>query len=484
MQRVEEFIRSARDVAGSILDRVKSGSNLLVVGHNDADGLSSLGVAGGVLRELDAYFVLRCVRKIDDFLSGYVDGEFDLVVMLDMGSGYLNELYDRVSKSRLIILDHHYPLHLKQRPNWEHYNPHLFEIDGSVEISASGVTYLVFKNLLEEYYKFAPVAIVGALGDLQDRGNRKLRGLNRMILEEGIKTEVIKVAETLVLNGRTFRPIHLALASTYNPFLPSLSGNEGACLSVVTSAGIELRDGDVWRTVADLSDDEVRALYNSIIAHMVENGYSSNIASELYGEIYEFTNEEEGSSLRDGREFATLLNACGKGDHAWLGIAIAMGERGRLLDKAHKVLENYRSALAKVMEKILRPGMLEHMYNIVVLRGGDMIDPKQVSSIATLLSSSHSLPLDKPLIAFAYDGDQVKVSARASSELVEGGLDLGAIMSLSAAKYGGRGGGHKVAAGAEVQADRLTLFLLEVDRLVGESIKERRKTPEATLEGG
>lgn len=483
MDGINELMMKAKEASELIAKHVKSGSNILVVGHNDADGLASLGIAGGTLRELDANLTIRCIRRIDDLLSDYIDGDYDLLIMVDMGSGYLPELSNVVNRSSLLILDHHKPAEHEVRSNWFHLNPHSFGMDGAREVSASGVTYLVFRNLIEPSYRYAPVAIVGALGDLQDKNGRRLSGVNRTILEEGVRGGLIMVEESMIIHGRALRPVHQALASTYNPFLPGLSGNEAACLAVVTSAGIDLRSGDSWRTFKDLSEDEVKALHNAIIAYMVKNGYPSGIVSELYGEVYELTGEEEWTSLRDGREFATLLNACGKGDRPWLGIVIAMGERGKFVEEAHEALERYRSSLAKVMELISRPGMVEQMVNIIVVRGGSEIDPKQVSSIATLLSSSRMLPPEKPLVAFAYDGNVAKISARCNDALAEAGLDLGSVMSAAARKFGGQGGGHKMAAGAEVQADRLTLFLIEVDRLVGEWAEKRKKSVQTSLKG-
>ncbi|MEM3155617.1 MAG: DHH family phosphoesterase, partial [Nitrososphaerota archaeon] len=113
---------------------------------------------------------------------------------------------------------------------------------------------------------------------------------------------------------------------------------------------------------------------------------------------------------------------------------------------------------------------LEQMYNIMVLRVGPEIDVRQVSSIASILSSSKLIPADKPLIVVGQEAGVVKVSARTSSKLVMVGVNLGTVMREAASKFAGRGGGHKIAAGAEIPADRLTLFLLEVDRLIGEAL--------------
>ena len=60
--------------------------------------------------------------------------------------------------------------------------------------------------------------------------------------------------------------------------------------------------------------------------------------------------------------------------------------------------------------------------------------------------------------------NSVKVSARANEKLAER-LNLADVMRMAAEKVGGRGGGHRVAAGANISPDKVEEFLKEVDRL-------------------
>jgi single-stranded-DNA-specific exonuclease len=64
----------------------------------------------------------------------------------------------------------------------------------------------------------------------------------------------------------------------------------------------------------------------------------------------------------------------------------------------------------------------------------------------------------------------VKISSRATKQLVEKGLNLGALLSRLSAEYGGKGGGHNIAAGAEIPSDRIIRFLADLDRAVGEQL--------------
>jgi RecJ-like exonuclease len=470
---LEGFLKECGRAAEKIRSWINEGRFISVFTHNDADALSSAGIIAGALRREDARYRVRSLNRIDDFIQlhqeGYVDA--DSVIFTDIGSGYLNELSQLLAGKSVVILDHHEPSHTDLPETWVHVNPHNYGFDGAREISASGVSYFTAKALNQANVEYSAIAVVGALGDLQDKDSRRtLHGLNSRIVDEAINAGLLEAKDDIILYGRTFRPLHVALSSTTSPYIPGLSGREDACYSFLTSLGISLKDGDQWRTLSDLSEEEKKNLYNGLIQYVVSRGLPSSMVGELVGTSYDLVREELWTYLRDGREFATLLNACGKTGNAWLGILVAMGARSDVLEEAQGVLEEYRASLAKAMDYVSRPGVMEELNNIVVLKGGDVIDERQVSSIASIISSSGLLPTSKPLIAFAQAGNMVKISARATKQLVEKGLNLGALLSRLSAEYGGKGGGHNIAAGAEIPSDRIIRFLADLDRAVGEQL--------------
>ena len=80
-----------------------------------------------------------------------------------MGSAYLDSI-SRM-KGDVIIADHHQPMDFEIKDNITHVNPHLFGVDGSREVSASGVTYLTVRGM--EKQSLAGLALAGAFGDMQ-----------------------------------------------------------------------------------------------------------------------------------------------------------------------------------------------------------------------------------------------------------------------------------------------------------------------------
>jgi RecJ-like exonuclease len=51
------------------------------------------------------------------------------------------------------------------------------------------------------------------------------------------------------------------------------------------------------------------------------------------------------------------------------------------------------------------------------------------------------------------------------------GVNLGDVMRVASEKYGGKGGGHNVAAGAQVPIDQLENFIATVNELVEKQLK-------------
>jgi len=465
------FLRSAEEAAEKLRELIGEGRFFAVFCHNDADGLSAGAIASVMLLRERARFSTRSVRQIEEVLEAVRQLPSDAVVLtVDMGSGYLDELRETVGERAVVILDHHEPVG-EALEGWVHVNPHLHGIEGASEVSGAGIVYFVARALNEANLSYSPIAVVGALGDLQDRvDGRALHGLNQLIVDEAVNAGLLEVREDLLFYGRSYRPLHVALASTTSPFIPGISGSEPHAVSFLTKIGIRFKEDDRWRVLSELSEEEKKLLYNGLMRHLASLGLPPSTARELIGKVYELKREESWTYLRDAREFASLLNACGKTGREWLGISVAMGARGEVLDEAQKILEEYRVRLAQAIDYVMREENRQELRNVVAIDGGDFVDERMISSIASIISSSNILGEDKPLIAMASGDDSVKVSARAGRKLIEAGLDLGEIMGRAAQVVGGRGGGHNIAAGAEIPKAKKALFLLEVDRLVGEKL--------------
>jgi RecJ-like exonuclease len=335
------------------------------------------------------------------------------------------------------------------------------------------VAYFVAKAVSAENVDLAPIALVGALGDLQDKNEqRTLGGLNELIIKDAVAAKLVTVEKDLTFFGRETRPIHRALAATTSPFIPGLSGEEDKSLAFLASLDIKPKEGERWRALRDLTEDEKKKLSSALADYLISRGLHSEVMN-LIGNVYVLAKEEPWTPLRDAREFALVLNSTGRLDRPSLGIAICMGDRAAALEEANKVLEDYRKSISTylgwVMEKPERMKEFEHIY---VVYGETFINEKIIGTISSILVSGLEHP-EKPLIAFANieKENAAKFSARTTEVALGKGVNLGDVMHAASEKFGGKGGGHNVAAGAQVPINQVENFVNTVNDLVGKQLK-------------
>ena len=471
---IENFLASAALAAKAILETVEKDGVIHVFSHLDADGVAAAGIIGKALFRLDARFRARITQWIDEKIIGeIISDKPQLVILTDFGSGYLNLLNEKVPNFKVLILDHHQITGNSDNPNFVQVNPHLHGIDGATDVSGSGVAYFVAKAVNAENVDLAPIALVGALGDIQDKyDQRRLGGLNAIIVEDAVNANLVKVEKDLMFFGRETRPIHKTLATTTSPFIPGISGEESASVAFLNSLGIKLKEGEKWRALRDLTEEEKKRLCSALADHLLSKGLHFEVAN-LIGHIYVLTNEEPWTPLRDAREFSVVLNSTGRLDRPSLGLAVCMGDRGAALEEANKVLEDYRKNISKYLGWVMeKPERMREFENIYVVYGESFINEKIIGTISSILSAG--LPnSEKPLIAYANIESEgaAKFSARTTDMVVQKGVNLGEVMRVASEKCGGTGGGHNIAAGAQVPIEQIENFVGIVNDLVGKQLR-------------
>jgi RecJ-like exonuclease len=299
-------------------------------------------------------------------------------------------------------------------------------------------------------------------------------GLNEILVEDAVSSGNVKVDTDLVVYGRETRPIHRSLAYTTTPYMPNLSGREDNCLTLLSNAGIRLKDGDRFRTIADLTQDEKQKLLNAIMSHLNSIGFQSSVVLDMVGSVYTLVNEPPGGPTRDAREFSALLNACGRTGNPSIGVSVGMGDRKTALDEANEVVTTYRKTLATYMEWLTKsPEAIQKFKVIWVIRGENQIQESMTGAFSSIISSAGNLSADNAIIVLtkAKDGG-IKLSARAPPKLLKMGMNLGSALSTTAKKYSGFGGGHNVAAGAHIKVDEPTQFLQELDQALLDQMKQ------------
>lgn len=473
-EQIDALVKDASEAASLILKYVEKDEVIQIASHVDADGLAAAAIIGKSLLRLGGTFRIRVSKWVDEKVVDEIAAEKPpLTIFTDFGSGYLDLLNEKLSKLRVIILDHHQSI--GETPStFIQVNPHLHGIDGSRDLSGAGVAYLVAKALDKNNIDLACLAVLGALGDLQDKyEKRRLGGVNENIVEDAVKAGYLSVETDLLFFGRETRPIHQALARTTDPFISGISGEEDKSLAFLASLGIKPKREDKWRALRDLSEEEKKKLFSALADYLASKNFPSDVALNLIGNVYTLTREEPWTPLRDAREFTVLLNATGRMDKAGLGVAICMGDRAKCLEEASTVMEEYRRTITKYLSWVTeKPERMEELDSIYVVHGEGFIDERVISPVSSILSTTLS-KLGKPLIIYSVvsGGDMVKVSARALESLINKGLNLGEVLRIAAEKCSGRGGGHDIAAGAQIPIKNIESFIKLVDKLVKEQLE-------------
>ena len=473
--KLKGFLDKAHEVANLIRDKASHDLRTLLLSHYDADGLSAVGIIGSSLARMGANFQLRVVKELDPpTIHEAFRCQPDFVVMTDIGSGYLEALQQKSGRCEIVVIDHHPPSGPMPHGITQ-VNPHDFGIDGATEISAASAAYLVARSLSSANIDLSALAIVGALGDMQDKNEeRRLRGPNELVVEDATKCGVVKTDRDLLFFGRETRPIHRALSLTTTPYLPGLSGEEDRCTALLTSRNIPLKDGDRWRTFNDLSRGEKQEILTAIIESLVSQGFKGSKALELIGTVYTLTREPSGSPTRDAREFSAMLNACGRMDLQGLAVQVCLGDRGQVLEEIQEIVKRYRKALSDYMRWLSStPSAVTEFGAMCVVRGEEKIPENMTGALSSILSSAGHLCPDKVTLVAARSKDGgIKVSARAPESLLKKGADVGLALQKAAGALGGFGGGHNVAAGAHIVSSDGEEFYRMINQILSEQMTE------------
>ena len=458
MKRIERMMDAAKKCAAEI----RRHENILVVSHIDADGLTSAAIMCKTLERLGIQYSTRFIKQLDEhILLEIVELKPALVIFTDLGSGML----DKIDASGLnaVVSDHH-------RPNGSiefHLNPHLFGINGSSELSGSGTTYIL-SQALGDNQDLADLAVVGAVGDLQAAKNGMLVGANRFIVTQGIESGVLRYQKDITLFGKQTRPIYKLLQYSSDPYIFGITGNESAAMDFLKNVGI-LPSGDGrWKRWIDFSDDEKQMLVSALMQHCMDSKMPAYKVKRLIGESYTLLREQEGTEMRDASEYSTLLNATARYGHADVGLAVCMGERDAAYAIAKDLLANHRQNLVDGLNFVKDGGLIE-TDNFQYFDAGDKIMGTIVGIIAGMCLTNIG-NRNLPIIAFADDGDMIKVSARGTQDLIRRGLNLAIAMKTISGKVNGAGGGHDIAAGATIPKDCKDEFIKSLDELIGNQL--------------
>ncbi len=368
--KLKNLIKDIEKAKQFFLDHINRNEAVVhIFTHLDADGLTAGAILGkalyregipfqiSVIRQLEREEIVKIASRIKEFRN--------FIFFCDFGSGQYLELQDKLringNMAPFIVLDHHLPQDInnkeeikeieeirKKTSPW-HVNPYFYGINGSEEISGAGMVYYFARSLNERNIDLSSIALIGATGDVQNKGKHKaFTGINSLILDAAKKEGLIEVVDDL--NFSSIRPLNEAIAFSSDIKLPGLTGEANKTLKFLQTIGVfmENSEGEI-RTLSELSQDDKQKVSSAIIeyATIKLNIEPAEIVKKLIVNHYLLTKESKRSLLYDVNEFSRVLNACGRTNNGSLGIAVAMGDRKKSFELAKENLKNYKRSLGK-----------------------------------------------------------------------------------------------------------------------------------------
>ncbi|MFO8016334.1 MAG: DHH family phosphoesterase [Candidatus Woesearchaeota archaeon] len=456
----EGFKQSVAAAAGKFKKEC-DGRPVRIISHLDADGIAAASIIINALNRENTTYSISIVPQLNsNLVSSLAKEDYEYFIFTDLASEYADEVAEKLSDRKILILDHHDVSKekaeaVREKDNIMFVNPALSGIDGGKEIAGAGVVYLFAKALNESNKENAYLGILGAIGDVQEElGFRKL---NDEILQEAIDNGQIEVKEGLRVFGSQTRPVHKVLEYSNDPYIPGVSGNESRALQFLQEIGINPRKGNDWKKLGDLTRDEMKRLVASVI--MKRNGEEK--PEDVLGFTYTLLNGERGTPFRDAKEFSTLLNACGRLNKASVGIGACLCDK-KSRQRAMRTLDEYKKAIVKAMnwyrdnsEKIMKGD------GYIIINAGENIPSTIIGTTASILTRGNSLEEGTLVMALAnaLDGT-TKVSLRiANQRNAIKDIDLREIVKEITARAGGEFGGHQFAAGAVIPNENEEAFI-------------------------
>ena len=483
MVTVNEFLSRAKYIA----EQIKKEKKVHVISHIDADGISAASIAIKALQNANIEYTVQFVKQFDNAIIEKLKNENPPMAWItDLGSSSVHLL----GGLNAVVTDHHAPSQLTvevprskrkdlktffeeiERNEVLHLNPHLFGKNGATDISGAGTTYLIARELDKKNIEMSTMAVVGAVGDLQDSVYSRLIGTNRIILKEGKENGYLDYYTDARFFGKETRPVYKMLQYSIDPVIPTISNDQNGAIQFLEKLNIPLKNNENWVRWIDLSFEDKRKVMSELAILLLKMGYGSLLVERLIGEVYILSNETSGTPLRDAKEYATLLNSCGRYDQAEIGLKVALGDREEYYKKAITLLNKHRKTIVDSINIVKDVGIIK-LEKVQYFHAGNNIPETVVGTVASMALSSGIADPDLPIIGFAEtDNGMIKVSVRAPREMVDKGLDLSAIMSSAAKEVGGYGGGHNVAAGASIPRGKEEEFIAIVNFKIAKMIEK------------
>jgi single-stranded-DNA-specific exonuclease len=431
-------------------DTVRGHGFIHLFSHYDADGISSAAIVAKALFRAGKEFKLSLFTTLDEEHMDIVRGtEAQCIVMTDLGASYIAEFEEM--DCDVVVLDHHTVYDDSEKVAYA--NPHLVGIDGMTSGCGATMALLFAVTLDENNWDLVQLAFAGMSGDRQTING--LSGLNVNLLEGAAEGRfVTETKGSLVPTGRLTDELFL----TVEPYIRGVSGDAEGVAKLLSDARVE---GS--KTLADLNEEEHRRISSLIALKLTMQGVAVDVMEEIVRTRYMLRDWKT-----DSDSLASILDGCGRQDVGGIGVSAAMGDP-RAVAQAYELDKEYRRKRIEGVASLDEKGLTQ-MENIQFFDSTGAGMTGVLCGIAMAYIGDRS----KPTIGLNLSGPTAHLSSRGTWGQLSRGIDLSRAMKLACESVGGQGGGHRIAAGGSVPTEMNRDFLVNLDRIIGQQLKNAR----------
>ncbi len=193
---LKEFLK---DELLEVMEKAKKGicsrefENVVIVHHNDADGLCAGAILYKTFSELGMKTKTICIEKVHPAIVEKIhENRKDALFIYTDLAGLVGDVIAEIDGGRnlILILDHH-PAKNVEKENILVVAPELLGVSGDVFVSASTLAYLFCRNVAD-VKETASLAVIGSVGDYHDRSGGIL-GYDRVALQDAIESGEAKI---------------------------------------------------------------------------------------------------------------------------------------------------------------------------------------------------------------------------------------------------------------------------------------------------
>ncbi|MEM1724417.1 MAG: DHHA1 domain-containing protein, partial [Thermoplasmata archaeon] len=329
----------------------------------------------------------------------------------------------------------------KDSENIIHINPNFCGYSGSKDACGSTLAFLFSIYINEKNIELYPLYLSGVIGDKQNIGGYS--GLNLELVN--ILKNNVPVKSTLKTQGKN---IFEALLYSTEPFIEGFSGKQDNVLNILKRIGIDSNSN-----FDSLDDEKKTKLLSWIALNLLKRNVEKEIIESVLVESFNI------GKFND-TFLSEIVDACARQEKQGLALAYLIGDKSR----ESEIIQIYVEYKKKLINEIYNA--IQNTKNLKNLQYFFVSEDSMAGAVASSLMLYY-LDRKKVTVAFHEKDSELRVSGRATRKLVENGIDLGKNFKFCAEKFNGYGGGHDIAAGANISKEKFEDFLKCLDENLG-----------------